>query len=205
MAIEKIKVNLKTAEMDYKNMCRGDIVIVNRIPYELKEEFATQLVDMTLGTDDQLGVCYTLAFYELIENYLFAKYYTNIDVTELIELADFRALYDFMQIHDSYLHNNEVWDFVKDDLNIVHSIEDRYFNSIATLYESEHSLGNIVKELLKTDPDTNNEETTAQIEKLIDMKGALLEQQEQSKVLDFGKKKTASVKTGGVHVNLAKR
>ena len=49
-------------------------------------------------------------------------------------------------------------------------------------------------------------ETRELIERLIDMKGALLEKQNDEKILQFGAKKTAkSVKTGGVKINISKK
>ena len=59
---------------------------------------------------------------------------------------------------------------------------------------------------LNTDVNTENAETRELIERLIDMKGALLEKQNNEKILQFGAKKTAkSVKTGGVKINISKK
>ena len=42
--------------------------------------------------------------------------------------------------------------------------------------------------------------------KMIDMRGVLIEKQENKMILDFGRKKAAKpVKTGGARINLAKK
>ena len=71
--------------------------------------------------------------------------------------------------------------------------------ALVKTFEAAHSLGNMVKPLLNADMDTNNSETKELIEKLIDMKGALLEKEENEK-------KTAKpVTVGGAVINFAKR
>lgn len=202
----KIKIDLKSFEYicNEAEVSQG-IFIKDRIPYELKERFAYELVDRTMGTDDTLGVSYVQATYDLVLNYLFAKYYTNIDLEEIDSIDDFRALFDYMQINRICINDNWVKEYIGDDMAIVKSIENKYRKSIVALYETEQSLGYAVKKQMNTDPDTNNSETRDLIEKLIDMKGALLEKEEQDKVIQFGKQKSANVKTGGARLNLSKR
>jgi len=55
----KIKIDLKSFEYicNEAEVSQG-IFIKDRIPYELKERFAYELVDRTMGTDDTLGVSY---------------------------------------------------------------------------------------------------------------------------------------------------
>ena len=95
-------------------------------------------------------------------------------------------------------------DYAAIDLWYVDMMKDRMIKAVQMRFEKEKSLEQLVKGLLNTNPDTNNAETRELIEKLIDMKGALLEKEENEKVLAFGKKKPA-VKTGGVKMNLGKK
>lgn len=205
MEEKKVKLDLGTLEFTHRVAEREGIEIKNRISHEMKEQFAMEQVEGTLGSDDSLGVCYLLATYDLIENYLFAKYYTNIDVSEINTIDDYRRLYDYMLMNRLVLKDEYVWEYVGEDYALIRPIEEVYRDSVVKLYEAEHSLGNLVKGLLNTDPDTNNEETRKLIEAQTDMKGALLEKQEQEKMIEFGKKKPTSLKTGGVKVSLAKR
>ena len=203
--MDKVKVSLDNTSFTFDTSEVNGIVVKNRIPYEMKEQFAYELVDRTLGTDDSLGVSYVLATYDLVLNYQFAKYYTNIDTEQIDSIESFRVLFDYMQINGLCVDNTWVREFAGADLAIVRGIEEKYRNAITTLYEAEHSLQYEIKKLLDTDPDTNNAETRELIEKLIDMKGALLEKEEQGKVIQFGKQKSANVKTGGAKQNQAKR
>lgn len=205
--MEKIKVNY---DIEHEHMMKyfedewgNNVAIRDWIPYEQKEMFVQELIGATLGTNDELGICYELMNRNLYYNYMLVKYYTNLDVEEIKDLDGLRKLYDYCQ--RSKLIDCFEDEFLKDDLAVIDDMIWRYRGAIAHLYEAEHSLGYMVKGLLNTDVNANNEETREQIEKLIDMKGALMEKNEQAKVLNFDRKNPASVKTGGAVVNLAKR
>lgn len=205
--MEKIKVNLdmeferKTKTIQDKN--GNNVVIWNWIPFEEKEAFVQEQVTLTLGTDEEQGVCYEVMNYDMFYNYVMVKYYTNIDVQDIQDIDGFRKLYDYCQ--QTGIASEDIYEFMKGDMAITSDMILKYREAITELYEAEHSLGNMVKQILKTNPDTNNEETRELIEKLTDMKGALMEKEENSNVLQFGKKKSANVKTGGTVINLAKR
>lgn len=205
--LEKKKINFvieaepKTKIFSDKN--GNDVVILNWIPAEEKESFARELVEYTMCTNDELGVCYKMMIEDEVYTYLLIKYYTDIDVSEIQDADGFRKLYDYAERSglkdemDSYISSTERC--------LLYEMAGIYQDSIEKLYETEHSLGYTVKKLLSTDVDTNNKETRELIEKLIDMKGALTEKEEQGKVLAFGKKKPANIRTGGAKMNLAKR
>lgn len=205
--MEKIKVNIDTEyereEVNIQDKNGNDVVILNWIPFSEKEELVQELMGMVIAGDEELGVCYDLMNYDLFHNYEMVKHYTNIDVSGIEDIEGFRKLYDYCQRTEitAYWDTN---DFLASDLAVINGMIWKYREAIETLYEAEHSLGQIVKRMLNTDPDTNNTETRELIEKLIDMKGALLEKEEENKVLQFGKK-SSNVKTGGATLNLAKR
>ena len=156
-----------------------------------------------MGTDDELGVCFRIMNETEVKTYLLVKYYTDIDVSDIQDMDGFRKLHDYCRV-SGLLETIHVFISIEEQWDI-DNMEKIYWEAIRKLYETEHSLGNTVKRLLKTDPNVNNEETRELIEKLIDMKGALKEKETQSNVLQFGKKKPANVNTGGVKMNLAKR
>lgn len=195
-------------EFQYKTMSiqdktGNDIMICDRIPYEEKEEFVKELVAMSLAVDENLGYVYVTMNHRLVWNYLFVKYYTNIDVSEVQDIEGFKKLYDFCI--GIGLEREDVDEFTFRDLAIVEKMEAQYADAIIELYEREHSLGQLVKEMLNTNPDTTNDETRELIEKLTDMKGALLEKEEKEKLLQFGKKKPASIGASGNVINFAKK
>ena len=222
--MEKKKINFviesepETKTFSDKN--GNDVVIWNWIPFAEKEEFVQELITFVLNADDELGICYESMNYDLFYNYEIIKHYTNIDVEDIQDIDGFRKLYDYCDLNgikdalnDSQSHlimtagalDLSNCGFLEHDLRIINEMIQKYYNAIKGLYEAEHSLGNMVKKILNTDVDTNNKETRELIEKLIDMKGALMEKEEQGKVLAFGKKKPVNVKTGGAKMNLAKR
>lgn len=205
--MEKVKVDIHskfeqlTKTVQDKN--GKDVVIFNRIPYDQKEAFVQELVVGTMGTDEEQGICYVLMNWELYFNYLFVKYYTNIDTEDFDTIEDFENLYDYCQ--QSGITYRKFYRDLNEDFSVVLDMEAKYRDSIVKLYETERSLGHKVKQMLDTNPDVNNEETRELLEKLVDMKGALIEKEEHDKLISFGKKKPANIKTGALPVNQAKR
>lgn len=185
----------QTAEETMHVVFQGiDIEIKNKIPYEKKQEFAMELVGHTYSSDDDLGVMYVLPLYDLIRNYLFVKYYTNLDISNIQEDADYKALYDFAA--DAGLMSEDVRKFVEEDIRRMESLEWRYADAVIARYERAHSLEHMLSKLMNADIDTSNEETRELIEKLIDMRGALLEKEN---------KPANGMNVGGTVINFAKR
>ena len=178
----------------------NEITVLKQIPYDDKLKFVSELAELALIGDEEAGLCYESSLYYLAYNYLFVKYYTDIDVSWIKTVDDFKKLYDYCFL--SGLTEARVCD--------EHDLYDLWINysqSVVDLYNKMNSLAALVKTWLSTDIDTNKAETRELIEKLIDMKGALLEKEENEKVIQFAKanKKTAPLKTGGVKLNLAKK
>ena len=117
------------------------------------------------------------------------------------ENADLNLLFDYAQ--SIGLMDGETRQHTDSDTKIIDKIAHDYRESIVRLFEKTHSLGTRVRELLSTDVDTNVAEVRELVEKLTDMKGAMIEK-EESKVVPFANK-AANVKAGGVKLNLAKK
>lgn len=196
-----MKVNWKEFKMNCEELELDDGIIVKScISYAEKEKMAVEYVEGSLGVDADLGVCYTIYSADLVWNYLFMKYYTNIEVDDAEDLT---VLYDYAEEHG--LMNSRVAHHVSSDVDVVIKIVEYYKESVIKLYEKEHSLELQAKKFLSADVDTNIAETRELIEKLTDMKGALMEKEERSNVLQFGKKKAANIASGGVKLNLSKK
>lgn len=200
--MEKMQYNFleqKPAEVVMEFELNGKkLVVYNRIPYADKRAFAEEQVSKTQVQDEQLGICYSSPAYHMIRKYLFIKYYTNIDVSTVADdETGYETVYDFA---DSYgLFDQEIMKACEADQDMVDSIAAGTDWALVKTFEAAHSLGNMVKPLLNTSVDTNNSETKELIEKLIDMKGALLEKEESET-------KTAKpVTVGGAVINFAKR
>lgn len=178
----------------------NEVIILRRIPYDDKLNYVRELAERVLVADEETGLCYESSMYDLVNNYLFVKYYTNIDVDWVETVDDFKKLYDYCAV-------SGLADVSVDDASDLGSLWVSYSQSIIDLYNKKNSLETLAKNLLSTDVDTNKEETRQLIEKLIDMKGALMEKEENEKVIQFAKanKKAALPKTGGVKLNLAKK
>ena len=178
----------------------NEIVLLERIPYEEKFEFVRELAERVLVGNEEVGLCYKSSMYDLMFNYLYVKHYTNIDVAWVETAEDFRKLYDYCDV-------SGLTHVCPKDFEALISLWENYSNSVIELYERKNSLGALVKSWLGTDIDTNKEETRELIEKLIDMKGALLEKEENEKVIQFAKanKKVAPLKTGGAKLSFAKK
>ena len=191
MNIRGYTQEVQTKVIEYKDM---KITVKDRIPYVDKQVAAQELVEKTTVMDERLGITYTLPTYDLVENYIFLKYYTDLDVSDIQTEDDYRALFEFA--YDAGLTASDVREFVCQDIKYLEAIEGRYRVAVAAVFEEERSLGHQVKQLLDTSPDTNNEETRELIEKLIDMKGALLEKEN---------KPANGMNVGGTVINFAKK
>jgi len=199
--LEKKVFEMNTEEWFAETMEVGGVEILRRIPYEQKEEFIHELAAMVLVADEDTGICYVSSLYDMVFNYLYVKYYTNIDVDGIKEIDDFRRLYDFCEMKGiTFVRTTD------SDLCEVERMWKAYSEAIIRQYEKRNSLEYQAKLMLSTDIDTNKAETRELIEKLIDMQGAMKEKEERDNVLDFGKaKKNTGVKTGGVKLNLGKK
>jgi hypothetical protein len=191
MNIKGYTQEVQTKVIEYKDM---KITVKDRIPYADKQVAAQELVEKTTVMDERLGITYTLPTYDLVENYIFLKYYTDLDVSDIQTEDDYRALFEFA--YDAGLTESDMREFVCQDIKYLKAIEGRYRVALAAVFEEERSLGHQVKQLLDTSPDTNNEETRELIEKLIDMKGALLEKEN---------KPANGMNVGGTVINFAKK
>lgn len=199
--LEKKVFEMNTEEWFAETMEVGSVEILRRIPYEQKEEFIHELAAMVLIADEDTGICYVSSLYDVVFNYLYVKYYTNIDVDGIKEIDDFRKLYDFCEMRGIIsVHTMDA------DACELERMWKTYSEAIIRQYEKRNSLEHQAKLMLSTDIDTNKAETRELIEKLIDMQGAMKEKEERDNVLDFGKaKKNTGVKTGGVKLNLGKK
>lgn len=127
------------------------------------------------------------------------KYYTNID----IEGETPETVYDFM-INNDLLE--DLWKAVEPEHGQLMNIAFDMRSAVRHLYDAEHSLSTIVKKVLSGDIDLQNAETRELIEKLIDMQAAYQKQEDESRILQFGQKKTAQpVQAGGVKLSFKKK
>lgn len=194
-----MKLELKVREPNHYTVAvneETEIKVVDFIPYIEKEQMAFEIASAVLQMDEDLGVCYSTYVKDVVETYYYVKYYTNVDVEDVTPT----------EVHDWLMSNHiygKVIDYGRSDFWTVEEIVDKLIDVFVLRFEKEHSLEQQVKDLLKTDPNVNNDETRELLEKLVDMKGALLEK--ENNVIPLNTKKAANPKTGGVKINLSKK
>lgn len=185
----QLKVNTKIIEKD-----GFTVTVKDKIPYSQKEEMAAELTSRTLYADDELGIACTLPNYDAVRNFIFLKYYTDLDLSWMTDDDDFRRLYDFAK--DMGLDEDTLWEFCGHDVADMDSIAAIYADAAKARFEREKSLGYKVLKMLDTSPDTDSAEARELIEKLIDMKGALIEKES---------KPANGMNVGGGVINFAKK
>lgn len=141
--------------------------ILKRIPFTDKEAFVQELAARALSTDEETGLCYVNALFDIIYTYLFVKYYTDIDTEWVSEVEDFRKLYDYCTING--ICDTCTLDNAK-DADVLREHWWRYSQAVIQLYEKQHSLEQMAKTIFNTDYTMENEEARKLIEQLIDMK-----------------------------------
>lgn len=191
--LEKKKINIdvsgplsETQTIEDKN--GNSVNILKMIPYAEKEEMALELAALTLSADEETGVCYENALFDLALTYLFVKYYTDIDVSDIQDVDGYQRLYDYCAVSGL-----DYFAFCKEDYMRLMEYWENYSAAIIRMYEARHSLGYAVKRMIDTNVDPNNQETRELIEKLISMRQA------------YEEKQASPVQLGGNVLNFAKK
>ena len=185
--MEKRKIDMSKAHDIYesKELKVGDEVFTVRthIPYEQKMALANEWVELTVVSNEDLGICYDVgnAFVRL---FLIVKYYTDIDVTD-VPMED---VYDYLVNMNAAVELERI---VADDFAYTYDIYAELSGAVRALFEAEHSLSQLAKNILGGKLDLQNEETRELIEKLIDMQAAYNKEQDKNNVLQFAKKQPA--------------
>lgn len=198
--LEKKTIDINTEKQMQETLYVQDIngntvAILKRIPFAEKEEFVRELAEMTLTVHEDVGICYVSALYDVICMYLFAKYYTDIDVSAFNSAEDYYRLYDYCLLSNINWHCSAA---NEEDNETLQNYWQAYSQAVIRLYEKDNSLERMAKEWLNGDPAAENAETRALVEKLIDMKQSYLDQGEKPTqnvgggILNFAKKKRSN-------------
>ena len=100
IVMEKTRINFDA--FNYKSetdvRVNDDTVIRTKemIPCDEKERFVFSLAEATLVVDEDTGITYKSYLYDVVYAFLFAKFYTNIDVSELDNEEGHKKLFDYM-------------------------------------------------------------------------------------------------------------
>lgn len=201
--MEKIKFELdKYADMHSETDVVGKdgtkITVRNHIPFSEKEAMAKEMAMVLIIVHDD-SCLYDSSEYEKIEKYMIAKYYTNIDITDV----EARDVADFFINNDMMDSINEI---IKEDFDVVCDILWRIDDSITKTYEDDHSIAKAIR--------TNfgflftGEDITESIERAEGIRDTLFEaigalrdvEREREEKLNNGK-----VVIGGNLINFAKK
>ena len=201
--MEKRKIDMsKYADMHDEKVIKGkdntDIVVRNHIPFSDKEAMATEMAERLLVIHDESCV-YTSKDLNLIEQYMIAKYYTDID-TEGIEEHDVA----------NFLTNNEmideIYDYVYDDYSAVKDMFMALEKAVTKTYEDDHGIVRALRTsfgFLFTGEDVTESMVKAQgvSDTLFNALGALRQKEKESEeTIDHGK-----MSVGGTVINFAKK
>lgn len=204
--MEKIKITremIPSVEHVTIDIGNGQTLTVKKhIPYDEKEAFAYEYALYKNVEDTQNEIMYDNYQMHLIRVVLVAKYYTNIDISQMVDEADWRVLYDWMTFNSILSTIDEA---IMDDYIYVEQMAQSILKSMRNIYVRDHSLQrNIMKsfgflfsgqdltQLISKSSAVNNDMVS-----LIDAKKKVEQQS--------AKKNNKMTLDGGAVVNLAKK
>lgn len=125
----------KTFEID----CGNGVVIhvVDHIPYDSKEAFAMEYAMYRNIQDDENQIMYDNYKYVVIKSLLLAKYYTDIDISNMDNEEAWNALFDFFVMSNVY---EKILEITKDDMKYVEDISNNILSSVRQSYRRSNSL-----------------------------------------------------------------
>lgn len=116
----------------------GDrIQVAENIPYFKKEYMALELGAFLTVADEEQQIMYDNYKYLLLESVLIAKYYTNIDVSELGNEEDWQMLFDYLTINGVY---DKIREVINRDYTIVQDIAEKMLKPTRELFNRKNSL-----------------------------------------------------------------
>lgn len=139
--MEKIKIafeNIPEIHMVEIIGNNGDrIQVAENIPYFKKEYMALELSAFLTVADEEQQIMYDNYKYLLLESVLIAKYYTNIDVSELGNEEDWQMLFDYLTINGVY---DKIREVINRDYTIVQDIAEKMLKPTRELFNRKNSL-----------------------------------------------------------------
>ena len=186
--MEKIKIafeNIPEIHMVEIIGNNGDrIQVAENIPYFKKEYMALELSAFLTVADEEQQIMYDNYKYLLLESVLIAKYYTNIDVSELGNEEDWQMLFDYLTINGVY---DKIREVINRDYTIVQDIAEKMLKPTRELFNRKNSLAYKVSIAFSSILDGNEDlaEAVARSEAvnntMVDMIAAYNEQRREKK------------------------
>ena len=163
----------------------GDrIQVAENIPYFKKEYMALELSAFLTVADEEQQIMYDNYKSLLLESVLIAKYYTNIDVSELGNEEDWQMLFDYLTINGVY---DKIREVINRDYTIVQDIAEKMLKPTRELFNRKNSLAHKVSIAFSSILDGNEDlaEAVARSEAvnntMVDMIDAYNEQRKEKK------------------------
>lgn len=186
--MEKIKIafeNIPEIHMVEIIGNNGDrIQVAENIPYFKKEYMALELSAFLTVADEEQQIMYDNYKSLLLESVLIAKYYTNIDVSELGNEEDWQMLFDYLTINGVY---DKIREVINRDYTIVQDIAEKMLKPTRELFNRKNSLAHKVSIAFSSILDGNEDlaEAVARSEAvnntMVDMIDAYNEQRKEKK------------------------
>ena len=125
-----------------------DITVKLGFTFDVAKDAASELYQQTLLLDDETMCLYDFYGKEIMEFYVFVKYFTDFDVSEIESLEDKIVLFDYLY---PYLSN---YCDCHDGMWLVRKMADRMSDSVKTLFHGRNSIVNKLSVMMK-DMDIN--------------------------------------------------
>lgn len=144
--MEKIKIDAQNIQNTGVSVleCKDGtkIEVKEHITYDEKEAMAIELAMYTSVTDEDAAIMYDSYKKPLLECALIAKYYTNIDVSEMESEKDWKVLIDWLTMNGVY---GTLLDAVENDYQLVKELYVLMRNATYRSYEESHALSTKIK------------------------------------------------------------
>lgn len=148
--MEKAILDLNKVDFDNDTVSVGRvddtvIVVKRRIPVAEKEMFALSLAESTQVFDDESGVAYKGYLYDVVFTYLFAKYYTNIDVSLYDSEEGHRQVYDFVVYNGIIRSTEKLCEEYDDDVFAIEKMYNLIVEAAIVTTREKNSLSHKIK------------------------------------------------------------
>lgn len=153
--------------------------------------------------DEDSGVAYQSYQFEMIRAFLFAQYYTNLDVSEMDDEEGHKKVYDYLLSNNIMTEAVDAFEELRDDILIVDSMYYHIMAAAKEVFDKKNSLSHKVMSSfasILTDESLTESLAKSQVvnEQMIDLIGAFVREKD-------AQGKVPPVRVGNNVVKLAKK
>lgn len=109
--------------------------VMNHIPYREMEDAALEYSMLMTVTDDEREFSYPMYCREIFDAYIFAKYFTDLDIEDVGSRYNAEAVYDYLNASDIFRGYEMPY-----DMETIREMADRMMENYMEMYKHDHSL-----------------------------------------------------------------